>query len=49
MCTLFVKNLKPTKTFKTVKSLFNLSGANQEIQLDFAVPILDEKENKIYL
>ena len=42
-CTLFGKNLKPASTFNTAKSLPVLSGPNQELQLDFAGPILDEK------
>ena len=48
-CTLFGKNLKPASTFNTAKSLPVLSGPNQELQLDFAGPILDEKGSKIFL
>ena len=47
--TLYGKNLKPTKTFKTAKQLPYLSGPNQELQLDFAGPILDVKGNKTFL
>ena len=48
-CTLFGKNLKPASTFNTAKSLPVLSGPNQELQLDFAGPILEEKGSKIFL
>ena len=47
-CTLFGKNLKTTKAFNTAHSLPHLSGPNQELQLDFASPILDEKDNKLF-
>ena len=42
-CTLFCKNLKPASTFNTAQPLPALSGPNQELQLDFAGPILDDK------
>ena len=48
-CTLFGPNLKPTKPFKTAHSLPTLSGHNQNFWLDFAGPILDEKDNKSFL
>ena len=48
-CTLFGKNLKPATTFNTAQSLPTLSGPNQELQLDFAGPILDDKGSKIFL
>ena len=48
-CTLFGKNLKPASVFNTAKSLPVLFGPNQELQLDFAGPILDEKGSKIFL
>ena len=48
-CTLFGKNLMPAATFNSAKSLPVLSGPNQELQLDFAGPILDEKGSKIFL
>ena len=47
-CTLFGKNLKPAKTFNTGQSLPSLSGPNQELQLDFAGPILDDKGSKVF-
>ena len=48
-CTLFGKNLKPASTFFTAQPLLVLSGPNQELQLDFAGPILDDKGTKIFL
>ena len=48
-CTLYGKNLKPVKTFHTAQSLPHLTGPNQELQLDFAGPILDDKGVKIFL
>ena len=48
-CTLFGNNLKPASFFNTAKSLPVLSGPNQELQLDFAGPLLDEKGSKIFL
>ena len=48
-CTLFGKNLKPASTFNTAQSLPVLSGPNQELQLDFAGPTIDEKGSKIFL
>ena len=48
-CTLFGKNLKPASTFNTGQPLHVLSGPNQELQLDFAGPILDDKGSKIFL
>ena len=47
--TLYGKNLKPVKTFHTAQTLPNWSGPNQELQLDFAGPILDDKGSKIFL
>ena len=47
--TLFGKNLKPTRTFKNAHFLPNLSGPNQELQFDFAGPILDDQGNKTFL
>ena len=47
--TLYGKILKPAKTFHTAQTLPNLSGPNQELQLDFAGPILDDKGSKIFL
>ena len=48
-CTLFGKNPKPTNAFNTAIYLPSLSGPNQELQLEFAGPLSDEKDNKIYL
>ena len=48
-CTLFGENLKPASSFNTAKSLPVLSTPNQELQLDFAGPLLDEKGSKIFL
>ena len=48
-CTLYGKNLKPVKTFHTAQSLPQLTGPNQELQLDFAGPIVDDKGVKIFL
>ena len=48
-CTLYDKNFKSTKTFNRAQSLPNLSGLNQELQLDFAGPILDCKGKKTFL
>ena len=48
-CTLFGKNLTPATTFNTAQSLPTLSGPNQELQLDFIGPILDDKGSKIFL
>ena len=45
-CTLYGTNLKSTKTFNTAQLLPNLSGPNQEFQIDFAGFILDDKGNK---
>ena len=47
--TLFGMNLKTAKTFNTAKSLPSQSGPNQDLQLDFAGPILDDKGSKIFL
>ena len=41
-CTLFGKNLKPINKFNSSKPLPLLNGPNQEIQLDYAGPLLDE-------
>ena len=50
-CTLYGKNLKPVKTFHTAQPLLNLTGPNQELQLDLLVrfAILDDKGVKIFL
>ena len=46
---MYGKNLKPAKTLHTAQTLPNLSGPNQELQLDFAGPILADKGSKIFL
>ena len=48
-CTLNGKNLEPVKTFHTAQTLPNFSRPNQELQLDFAGPILDDKVAEIFL
>ena len=47
-CTLCGKNLEPTKTINTAQSLPNLSGPNQELEPDFAGPVLDDTGNKTF-
>ena len=46
---MYGKNLKPVKTFQTTQPLPNLTGPNQELQLEFAGPNLDDKRVKIFL
>ena len=48
-CTLFGKNLKPATIFNTAQPLPSLSVPSQELQLDFAGLILDDKGSKIFL
>ena len=48
-CTLYGKNLKRAKNFHTAQTLPTLSGPNQELQLGFPGPILDDKGPKILL
>ena len=48
-CTLFGKNSKPASIFNKAQPLPVLFGPNQELQLDFAGPILDDKGAKIIL
>ena len=45
-CTFFVKNLKSTLKSDSSKPLPDLSAFNQEFQLDFAGPIVDEKKRE---
>ena len=47
--TLFSKNIKTSKTYKTTKPLLLRSAPNQELQLDFAGPLIDDNEGKIYI
>ena len=46
---MYGKNLTPVKTFHTAQPLPNLTGPNQDLQLDLAGPILDDKGVKIFL
>ena len=48
-CTLYGKKLKTAKIFHTAQALPTLSGPNQELQLDFAGPILDNKDTKVFV
>ena len=45
-CTLFGKIIKTSKTYKSARPLTLLSAPNQELQLDFAGPLIDDKEGK---
>ena len=48
-CTLYGKNFKLAKTCHTAQTLHSLSRPNQELQLGFTGPILDDKSSKIFL
>ena len=48
-CTLFGKNIKTSTTYNSAKPLPPLSAPNQELQLDFAGPLIDDKKGKIYI
>ena len=48
-CTLFGKNIKISATYNSAKPLPPLSAPNQELQLDFAGPLIDDKKGKIYI
>ena len=48
-CTLFGKNIKSSTTYNSAKPLPTLSAPNQELQLDFAGPLIDDKKGKIYI
>ena len=48
-CTKFGKNLKANASFNSSKPLFLLSGPNEELQLDYAGPLLDSFGNSIYI
>ena len=48
-CTLFGKNIKTSATYNSAKPLPTLSAPNQELQLDFAGPLVDDKKGKIYI
>ena len=47
--TLYGKNPNSAQIFHTAQTLPSLSGPNQELQLNFAGPILDDKGSKIFL
>ena len=48
-CTLFGKNIKTSTTYNSAKPLPPLSAPNQELQLDFAGPLIHDKKGKIYI
>ena len=48
-CTKFGKNLKANASFNSTKPLPPLSGPNEELQLDYAGPLLDSDGNNIYI
>ena len=48
-CTLFGKNIKTLTTYNSAKPLPPLSAPNQEVQLDFAGPLIDDKKGKIHI
>ena len=48
-CTLFGKNIKTSAIYNSTKPLPPLSNPNQELQLDFAGPLIDDKNGKIYI
>ena len=47
-CTKFGKNLKANASFNSSKPLPLLSGPNEELQLDYAGPLLDSFGNSMY-
>ena len=48
-CTLFVKNIKTSATYNSAKPLPALSAPSQELQLDFAGPLIDDEKGKNYI
>ena len=48
-CTKFGKNLKANASFNSSKPLPLLSGPNEELQLDYAGPLLDSFGNSMYI
>ena len=48
-CTKFGKNLKANTSFNSTKLLPLLTGPNEELQLDYAGPLLDSVGNNIYI
>ena len=43
-CTLFGKNIKTSATYNSAKPLPALSAPNQELELDFAGPLIDDRK-----
>ena len=48
-CTKFGKNLKANVSFNSTKPLPLSSGPNEELQLDYAGPLLDSYGNSVYI
>ena len=48
-CTKFGKNLKANASFNSTKPLPLFSGPNEELQLDYAGPLLDSNGKSIYI
>ena len=48
-CTKLGKNLKANASFNSTKPLPLLSGPNEELQLDYAGPLLDSDGNSIFI
>ena len=48
-CTKFGKNLKANASFNSTKPLHLLSDPNEELQLDYAGPLLNSDGNSIYI
>ena len=46
-CTLFGKNIKTSAIYNSAKPLPPSSAPNQELQLDFSGPLIDDKKGKI--
>ena len=45
-CSAYGKNLKTSKSFNSVEPLPELSGVNEELQMDLAGPMFDSKGKK---
>ena len=43
------KKIKISKSFNSSKPLPELAAPNEELQMDFAGPLLDSKEKKLYI
>ena len=48
-CTKFGKNMKSSQTFNSSQPLLPLVVPNEELQLDFAGPLQDEKGKKVFI